>query len=1243
MTLPQMSCPRELQVAFGHPSDCLAGNQWRLEVHDHTCPLRFGCSLPCESLAPRVRPRWPEPEESLRGRRPDQSAVAGMATRELRMLLQRAKATLSEVPGEFPLTHAAVNQLEAALRMENPQRKQGAKRRRGPDETKARKVWGQKVRRLQAKVADLAGQVAASTGSRGLRRQLDCDWLVRVALAAPFASARAMEVAFREVCDTDENIVSRVSIGKIQDAFAEVVKKMMFEFAAKTVAGAIDGAGDREGAFVNIVLTHLQDEAELRLRSFLGDRIAAPPRGRASKVQQHVATLFAHDCPTVVPTEMEALADKTAATLATSLEGVLRNLVKWVLPTGTRPETPVVFTHILVGDAISTNEAAAKVLLASVRRDPIAENTQYWLVSLRCATHQANLSCRSCVEGPAAACASDIDGPAKSKGAHTLVCGSAVRLFKYLLSDYHEEFCGNLREWVLQNLTVGGAELARQNDMELALGMTNLYGSNVFPDAVMRLWNNGLKRMEHIVPGGVDPIAVRPQVAGDLVAALGKWFMQVDERPTVSRFWSFRKAIDRMLAMHCFGFPGAVLRFKSIKPREQNQKRVRCVLSFFAHDETPQFLRRLCLTLQLTGAVTSLTGQEDKEGLGVPMLVRLFRGEAQSLVQAQLSKIFRSMVQDPDLQCGPAVRALFATALDLLGRFKQYQEYPYRLVLMCRRWNPDGYLAGAGDFLHEPRERLDTGYSLQLQRLAMDGRSPMDAIRFLTGTDVQEALELLFARAAVSTLEVERRHAHARKWEGSKLTHIATASRKCLLQRYARERTEQSRKFAKVAEEVRRVSHTNPTSLAWETQAEVRPAGVRFGHVQGPAPQAEARVNDCMRAEVRARKVAAKVAFDSLHAKYCMPVSRFDWRLWMQRNETEFRELMKTAPQERKKRSHRLQARADLPDPVSRLQPRVERWKPVAEWATILRGRCGWHGIRTSSGMHLVFLYPLRGDTLVLDLTGLRQSARETNFLLSGDFDILRHMSNMQELEGRFPGAIVAGVYALIVDGQPSLDGVRMNVRRGKLLLEPLARIARQRSAGADDESDETELEKEASSSEASGVSVDTDVDSDVLESDGVGSVVEAADVEPGSGDEGGEDAPAMVRVRREPLWSSPYFYILDNEGHPDVKIRMRDVWACDEHMGRYAMSRTLTPTHYGETRAAPARSLILLKAWALWRAGQKGWSSQRPGRARQFERDLVALEAEMRGVPGELLGNDAADALLRKWVPDLVARVAPR
>lgn len=58
------------------------------------------------------------------------------------------------------------------------------------------------------------------------------------------------------------------------------------------------------------------------------------------------------------------------------------------------------------------------------------------------------------------------------------------------------------------------------------------------------------------------------------------FWRQVDEHPTLSRFWTFREAICRLFAMHVLGFPSNALRLRSVKPRKENKSRMAKVQDF---------------------------------------------------------------------------------------------------------------------------------------------------------------------------------------------------------------------------------------------------------------------------------------------------------------------------------------------------------------------------------------------------------------------------------------------------------------------------------------------------------------------------------------------------------------------------------------------------------------------------------------------------------------------------------------
>ena len=849
--------------------------------------------------------------------------------------LRRAQAELEGFVDEFPLTKAALVQVLNALKQELPASK-GVKRRRSLEERRAMRTSTQKLRRLHLKCSLLRSQVEAATGAKGLRRQLSVDWLVRVALAAPLVSARSLTTAFMDVCDVDQQIVCRATVGRIKDAFVEVVKTMMFKYAAGTVSASNECAAATGASFQNILLTHIQDEAALRLRSFSDASHGVTPRVRASKVQQYVVRLFACGVESVIPTELEALGNKTAATLATSFERLLRDLALAIFPAVSRKLCPVWFVHVIVGDGFPTNEAAAKLLWSMMQRDPLGSSVRYFLVVLKCAAHQANLSCKSAVCGPAAKISEHDGGVGDPPGVHDAVCGVVVSLFKYLLSDYYEELCCSTREWVLRDLEVVGSHMALAAAKERALGMATLYGRHVFPCDVMRLWNNGFENMQHVVADGLVPEQERPRIVGEFVSVLIQCLMQVDEHPTLTRFWTFREAVGRMLAMSILAFPRNALRLKSVVPRALNQARLRRVLSFFANPATPQYLRRTCLTLQLTGAVTSLTGTKDKSGAQSPMVVRLLHGEAHDMVQTRLSDIIGNMCDDPLLDAGAATGAVLATAIDLVIRMDQFRRYPCKLAAMCRRWNPHTYLTNILDFLKEPRENLDIGYSAQLQSLAREQDTNMKSIAYLASPSVQEALELLFTRATVTSLDVERWHAQAKRWEASKLTHVANASRNVFLQRYLRERHEDSVTCHKAGEKVRKAKYLNTQSILWQAQPQARPPGERWAQSQAPARRESASMPGSVLAanvpdmceEAESRKEGARDVLLKFHARHGMPVTRFQWRLWMSEHEEEFRGMMKTASAERKQRSRRLTAREDLPKPIPRLQPLALRYEP---------------------------------------------------------------------------------------------------------------------------------------------------------------------------------------------------------------------------------------------------------------------------------------------------------------------------
>jgi hypothetical protein len=277
------------------------------------------------------------------------------------------------------------------------------------------------------------------------------------------------------------------------------------------------------------------------------------------------------------------------------------------------------------------------------------------------------------------------------------------------------------------------------------------------------------------------------------------------------------------------------------------------------------------------------------------------------------------------------------------------------------------------------------------------------------------------------------------------------------------------------------------------------------------------------------------------------------------------------------------------------------------------------------------------------------------------------------ELEGE-----VAQVYEAVVSAAARQEGARVSVSHAAQVDQPLAATRKKRkrlsaessdtsasSAEADSADEEADRIRRAglgSSSDSSCPSVDTDAPGvdEVLPSaaarvpepgaklPGVDSASE--DEEDDQADPIDSDLGAWKATRHPPgtwkVWESTWFYATKTPGYIDlkcwIKSPLRNVYP---GMGVYDMSKTLTPYHYGDEWENPWRTLLLLRAWSLWRARVYGWAQQKECRQREVARQAARFAADLRAACGErptvpLLGSAAAHSLLVRWVGTEVSSI---
>ena len=920
----------------------------------------------------------------------------------------------------YPVTWAAFHGLEKAIAEEfpgdRPKRKQGKVRRCVMSKAEQIKRLQHQVAyiRRRRKAAQTKLQDAAQGKEDGQAQWMRVPWLVRVCLAQPLTSCRALAQAHSDFIGSSGGRkgvgCSRFTITRIKDAFVEVCKEENAKAIRRAVsrkkaeadasgqralqqaaavaqaavlwntAGAAVAAARQEVALVgSFTLLHIHDEAKLRLRTF-GDNDTKPTRSRSSMVQQHAVYLHSGEgiCLDIL-TELDGLADKRAETIATSVDRVLRSVAQIVgdvvQETGTRKWFLV---HVLVGDGIYTNNKAGRIVLAESWRLRVHEALCYLLILVVCGNRQANLSLASAVQGKIANTAFRMaltieqgNAGENFKGAHTQVCGVAVRLSKYLINDYYSEFLGNVRDWASQLRIVPQAE-ARPEEAGKVERLCQLYGERVLPRAVLSVLNNGCGVLEHALTADTsaecdrDPDEYKRGLVATLVEVVRERILVVSEHPTYTRFFTFREHIEALALLDFLGCHAEILKLVSVSARVKNTMRLRRVNQFFRRADARNYLRRTVLCLRLTGAIHDMAAATLEKGKP-PMLVRFARGEGRRAVNSGVAEVLGSLHLDPDLDKVSAITAVLGTGVDLLLRLRRYELYPFKMSLMCSAWN-EHYGMACLEFLSAKEEELDVGCGLPLQREALDQGTEAEALRWLQSPSCQDMLTQMWRGSCATNLPVERKHVETKRNEKSRLCHLATAGRDQIQRHVLRQRTEALRTLEQAVRAQRRVNKLQISALAWERMPHLvmipdneigkRPAA------KAAAGRRQSGCQETLQTYIRDNKKDLMSSLAEMRLEAAAAVKRAtpdcltttgDWLEYMEQHKDEFRERMRTATKERRQRSKRLRARADLAAAAKRILPKTHGLRSSAgsmDGSVVGSARVACSGVEWQQGSH---------------------------------------------------------------------------------------------------------------------------------------------------------------------------------------------------------------------------------------------------------------------------------------------------
>ena len=399
-----------------------------------------------------------------------------------------------------------------------------------------------------------------------------------------------------------------------------------------------------------------------------------------------------------------------------------------------------------------------------------------------------------------------------------------------------------------------------------------------------------------------------------------------------------------------------------------------------------------------------------------------------------------------------------------------------------------------------------------------------------------------------------------------------------------------------------------------------------------------------LEAELQALKKSKLVALQGAKNS-ALPMSVRQWLSWLDENDADFRALLERATLERKQFSKRLQPLpATVTNATSRIRPSTHT--SVCRVPLLLRRPSGWYCFCQGDVRVVAFMCGIGADIVLVALQH-SASGHQREF----DFDLGTPVSQQATpatslLESH--GLRTSETFDLYV---VTLRIARQSARELTFVLltcmpappiPPHARRTTPRGVEEGDESDEAELFPKADSSQSSVCSSDESaMSSGTGESDGAGqlSADEKAAIGGESSDDGGGPKRAASGTYTSP-WND-YFSLTNHPGFPDLKIRILDRWKSEALLGTKLMSKAMQPAAFGESKARPVLTTIVLRAWMVQRAQENGFAASKACRRHVFAKELQALRSDIQaltcGAAKPTTGNHAADAKLRSFLPELL------
>ena len=514
----------------------------------------------------------------------------------------------------------------------------------------------------------------------GLRTQT--LWWIRCGLSDPSIPSASLSSFTKEFFADDKTTgVSSYTVTRARDAFCQVLKHLDRK-CLKTSATLLEPK--ERGVPPSVIIVHIHDEAVMRAKSWHQGMSYSSTRSRSSSVQNQILRAHLGQESIEVLTELVGLAKKNVGSVASSLIAAAKDVIGNVLE-GLKANSFGVrqlrVVHLLVGDGAAVNGAAGKKVYADL--SGLADDVvSYRMMMWHCAAHQSNLVAQwaICQQSP----------PRRNE-----LVGTCVRLFKYIMNFYHDDFHRNLASHISASLQVVALESADILAESCTLKLRELYGPAVIPDDVAQALNHCVTQLVHREH---DRQRDRSSLCQMVARILCQSLLVVHDKPVTSRFFVFAESVNCLLRMKLLNLgPDVWLRLPGRSPGKENSKRIDRVRAFFESGASDHALRQASLCLQLSSHVMHACSQKPK-GDETPMLVRLGRGDVQKKAGRDVASLLQRLDNDPVLDRSSTAIALLGTAAQIIMRFDVFLQFPTKIYTLSKQLGRNALVSSLGSF-----------------------------------------------------------------------------------------------------------------------------------------------------------------------------------------------------------------------------------------------------------------------------------------------------------------------------------------------------------------------------------------------------------------------------------------------------------------------------------------------------------------------------------------------------------------